>query len=207
MDLNTFKSDCVNLDFDVVVQKHLLDGSSYFFENNVDSEEFQFKKDIAQSLDVHIRNIVIVGSGKLGFSIKPDKDEPGFFPFKEFDEDYKNDSKNKKSDLDIAIVSNSLFDNQLVRLFKHTSQYVNQEVWKNKGDRNSLAQYILKGWLRPDYIPKEYKISDKIIETQDKYRRIFSRDINIGIYKSWYFFENYHINNIRNINLNIIAHG
>lgn len=64
-----------------------------------------------------IRDIAIVGSGKLGFSIKPDKDEPSYFPFKAFD-------AVKKSDLDIAIVSNRLFDSQLVKLYEYTGHYL-----------------------------------------------------------------------------------
>ncbi len=200
-ELSLFKKDCLNKNLDDVVQKHLLEGSSYFFEKHPSkSSEFQFKKDIAKSLSVHIRDIAIVGSGKLGFSIKPDKEVPSYFPFKAFDEV-------KKSDLDIAIVSNRLFDSQLVKLYEYTGHYDKNNIWKVKGDRNSLAKYILKGWLRPDFIPKEYLISDLIHKVQSKYKMEFGRDINIGIYKSWYFFENYHINNIRKINLNLTANG
>jgi len=201
MNLSSFKKDCLNKSPDIVVQKYLLDGTSYFFDIEDKINEFQFKKDIARSLGVHIREIAIVGSGKLGFSIKPDKDEPGFFPFKKFD------GKKKKSDLDIAIISNNLFDSQLKRLYEHTSRYGNKEIWNKVSDRKSLAYYVLKGWLRPDFIPKEYKISDDIENVQSDYKMKFGRDINIGIYKSWYFFESYHINNVRNINLNLIANG
>ncbi|WP_165732216.1 hypothetical protein [Polaribacter sp. 20A6] len=198
--IECFKNDCLKIEPEIIVQKYLLEGSSYFFDKEAILDEFQFKKDISLSLGVHIRDIVIVGSGKLGFSIKPDKVEPGYFPFKTFDQV-------KRSDLDIAIVSNKLFDDQLVRLYEHTSQYINKEIWKEKGDRNALAKYILKGWLKPDFIPKEFKFSDNIQEELTKYKMKFGRDVNIGIYKSWYFFENYHINNIRNINLNLIANG
>lgn len=198
MSKDIFINDCKTLGPDLVVQKHLLEGSSYFFDNNESVDEFQFKKDIANSLNVHLRDIAIIGSGKLGFSIKPDQDEPGFYPFKKFDD-------NKVSDLDIAIVSSRLFDNQLVNLFEHTSQYRNLEIWSERTDKKSLAFYILKGWLKPDYIPKDYKISEEIHEILSKYKMNFGRDVNIGIYKSWYYFENYHINNVRNIQLNIIA--
>lgn len=198
MSKDIFINDCKSLEPDLVVQKHLLEGSSYFFDNDNNVDEFQFKKDIANSLNVHLRDIAIIGSGKLGFSIKPDDDEPGFYPFKKFDD-------NKVSDLDIAIVSSRLFDNQLVNLFEHTSQYRNLEIWSEKTHRKSLANYILKGWLKPDYIPKDYKISEEINEILSKYKINLGRDVNIGIYKSWYYFENYHINNVRNIQLNIIA--
>ena len=200
MDLSIFKNDCISINPDLVVQKYLLDGSSYFFNNYDIVDEFSFKKAIALSLNVHIREIAIVGSGKLGFSIKPDIDEPSFFPFHKFD-------SRKKSDLDIAIVSNSLFDSQLMRLFEHTSHYSNNEIWKKNTHRKSLAYYILKGWMKPEYIPSQYKISEKIQDTQSLYKMKFGRDINIGIYKSWYYFENYHINNIRNIYLNLVANG
>jgi predicted nucleotidyltransferase len=199
MELRNFKADCLSLDPNIVVQKYLLDGSSYFFDKEF-ADEFQFKKDISHCLGVHLREVAIVGSGKLGFSIKPEKDSPGLYLYKEFDQV-------KKSDLDIAIVSNVLFDNQLIGLYEHTSSYINNEVWNDKADRNSLARYILKGWLKPEFIPNGYKISEKIQEIISTYKMKFGRDVNIGIYKSWYFFESYHLNNIKNINLNLIANG
>lgn len=200
MNKKIFIDDCINLRPDLVVQKHLLDGSSHFFNNNPNVDEFLFKKDLANSLNVHLREVVIVGSGKLGFSIKPDKDEPSFYQFNEFD-------NNKKSDLDIAIISSTLFDQQLINIYEYTSSYINRAIWNKDTDRNSFAKYILKGWLKPEYTPNLYKISSELQEIQSKYKMNFGRDINIGIYKSWYYFENYHINNIRNINLNLIANG
>jgi len=205
MNLEEFKKDCLNLPYEVVVQKHLLDGASYFFNEIEKHSEFQFKRDIANSLEVHIRDIAIVGSGKLGFSIKPDREVKEFYPFKQFDEEYNKEASNKKSDLDVAIVSNFLFDKQLMNLYEFTGHYVKQNIWSRDRDRNSLARYILKGWIRPDYFPENYKISDEIGNVQAKYCNLFKREVNIGIYKNWYFFENYHINNIRNIHLNLIA--
>lgn len=196
--IDGFKKDCKTKDASIVVKKHLLEGSSYYFDLNGDTDEFQFKIDIANSLGVHLRDIIIVGSGKLGFSIKPDKDKLEFYPYKSFDEE-------KKSDIDVAIVSNRLFENQLINLFEYTSHYVSKDIWKNKRDRNSLAKYVLKGWLKPDFIPRDYKISDSINFIQNKYKMKYARDINIGIYKSWYYFENYHVKNIENIQLNIDA--
>lgn len=201
MSLEEFKEDCFSNQTDIVVQKHLIDGSSYFFDEVRKGEEFEFKKDLAKSLGVHIRDIVIVGSGKLGFSIKPDDDNPSFYPFKKFDFDFEKNVANKKSDLDVAIVSNNLFDNQLVRIYNHTSRYLNF----SGNQKKSFAYYILKGWIRPDFMPNDYFITPEIQSIQDKYKMNYGRDINIGIYKSWFFFENYHQNNINNLKLNLIA--
>ena len=205
MDVLTFKNDCENQESDVIVQKHLIDGTSFFFDNIVLGEEFEFKKAIASSLEVHIRDIVIVGSGKLGFSIKPDKTEPSFYPFKKFDFDYEQNIENKKSDLDIAIVSSPLFDKQLVSIYDHTNSYLSGHY--RGGNKKSFADYILIGWFRPDFIPNDYQISDNISDVQNKYKEKYGRDVNIGIYKSWYFFEKYHVNNVNRIKLNFLANS
>lgn len=204
MDIIEFRESCLKEKSDIVVQKHLIEGVSYFFEKHIGDErqEFYFKKDLSMSLEVHLRDIVIVGSGKLGFSIKPDKDNPSFYPFKKFDFDVEKEIDSDPSDLDIAIVSSSLFDKQLFEIYNHTNGYTSNY---GSSDKKSFAYYILKGWVRPDYIPKGYKISPSIEDIQTKYKQEFGRKINLGIYKSWYFFENYHKNNIHNIQLNLIA--
>lgn len=203
MDISIFKKDCIYKEPDIIVQEHLIDGTSFFFDTIRRGEEFEFKKDLAKSLGAHIRDIVIVGSGKLGFSIKPNKDIPSFYQFKKFDFDHDRNIEEEKSDLDVAIVSSSIFDRQLVNIYEHTNSYSNGDY---KGsNKNSFANYILKGWLRPDYIPNDYSISPEIESVQEKYKMKYGRNVNIGIYKSWYFFEKYHQNNIKNIQLNLIA--
>lgn len=204
MDKATFIEECEKEKLDIIVQKYLIDGSSFFFDNIQKGEEFEFKKDLALSLEVHIRDIVIVGSGKLGFSIKPEKDIfPLFYQFKKFDFDFEGDIEKEKSDLDVAIVSGNLFDRLLVNLYKHTKSY---SVINFEGSNKKLfANYILKGWFRPDYSPKDYILTPEIQAAQEKYKMKYGRKINIGIYKSWFFFEKYHQNNINNIQLNLIA--
>ena len=201
MDVTKFKQDCKDKKPDIIVQEHLIDGTSFFFDEIQIGKEFEFKKDLAKSLDVHIRDIVIVGSGKLGFSVKPDIVTPSLYQYKKFDFNYERDNEDKKSDLDVAIVSGSLFDKQLVNIYNHTNSYSSYKG----SNKNAFAKYILKGWLVPKYIPEDYSISPKIDAVQEKYKTEYGRDINIGIYKSWYFFENYHQNNINNIQLNLIA--
>lgn len=198
-DVKIFKNDCSQLEPEDIVRKYLLDGPIYFFSQYDNHNEFDFKKDIASCLGAHLRDIAIVGSGKLGFSLKPDKDEPGLYEFKKFDfhEEF-------SSDLDIAVISNSIFDEQLRSLYKFTSSYKNQEVWKAKGDKKSLAFYILKGWIKPDFVPQNFLISNEFNDIRVRYKKEFGREINISIFKSWFFFESYHINNIKNIQLNLL---
>ena len=113
MTLEIFKDQCISLKPDILVQKHLIEDITFFFDKIRKGEEFDFKKDIASILNVHVRDIVIVGSGKFGFSLKPSNASEGLYLFKEFDYNYKNKISEKKSDLDIAIVSSYLFDKEI----------------------------------------------------------------------------------------------
>ena len=42
-------------------------------------------------------------------------------------------------------------------------------------------------------------------KVQQKYRRSYGREINLEIYKSWHFFETYHQENIKNIQVNLLS--
>lgn len=205
MTLEDFKKDCNSLSPEIIVQKNLIEGDSYFFRNLDAHQEFLFKKELAESLDVHIRNIAVVGSGKLGFSIKPDKDDNRFYEYKSFDYDFNLDANMKKSDLDVAIVSELLFDKLLLELYRQSNSYTADHL--NWGNRKSFAYYILKGWFRKDFMPLNFTISPGTDLVVKKYEMKYKREVNIGIYKSWYYFENYHRNNIYNIQLNNIANG
>lgn len=205
MSIVDFKESCKNDDQDIVVQKYLIEGNSYFFSNvSKDITEFDFKKNISLLLGVHIRDIAIVGSGKLGFSLKPAKEQAGFYEYKEFDYNFKRNSNAEKSDLDIAVVSSTLFDKEMKNLFEHTDFY-REDYVKSWGNRNSLAKYFLMGRLATRFFPLDFKLTKEIENVQKKYKSDFGRTVNIEIYKSWFFFESYHKQNILNIHLNLIA--
>jgi hypothetical protein len=190
---------------DIVVQQFLIEGSSYFFDEFRLGEEFQFKKAIASSLGVHIRDIVIVGSGKLGFSIKPIKEYNRLvYKYNDFDFKFNQDNNNEKSDLDVAIVSSKLFDEQLIDLYAYTQGYSNYG-YNNSLQKVDFANYILKGWLRPDKVPNDYSINSEVVKVQQHYKALIGRKVNIGLYKSWYFFENYHQSNVERIKLTEIS--
>lgn len=207
MNVDSFKQYCTEIPLDVLLQKYIIDSESFFFQNiETNIDEFDFKKDIAELLQIHVRDIIIVGSGKLGFSLKPyiTKKKKTYFNFYEFDFRWKQNSSNKKSDLDVAIISSELFDRQFVNLYNESSFY-RQDYVLEWGKRPEFANYLLKGRLATRYLPQNFKLSSEIKKVQEKYKIQFGRDINIEIYKSWYFFETYHTNNLKNIYLNLIS--
>lgn len=204
--LESFKKDILeDLDSGFIAQKYLIDGDSYFFKEFYPNEEFEFKKGLADVLNVHIRDISIVGSGKLGFSLKPDQIESSLYDFKKFDHHFNLDQNLEKSDLDIGIISEKLFEHFLQDIFFKTNKYRTiPGDWKKRKD---FSYYALKGWFRRDFLFDGYEFENSILEFLESYKKKFKRDINIGIYKSWLYFEHYHINNIENIKLNLLHNG
>jgi len=196
MILEEFKHHCIHNKPDIVVQKFLIEESSYFFNEIIKGEEYDFKREIATILEVHIRDIAIVGSGKLGFSLKPNSGATNLYQFKSFDAG----GIDKKSDLDIAIISSYLFDKEIENLYKHMGFY--KTKWE---DRVSFAKYVLKGRLAIRFLPESFPLTKGILKVQEKYKMQYGRVVNIEIYKSWYYFETYHQENIKNIQVNLIA--
>lgn len=179
---------------DVIVQKHIIEDDTYFFSEIIKGNEFEFKKDIANILSVHIRDLVIVGSGKLGFSLKPDKSGTGLYLFKKFDHD-----TSKKSDLDVGVVSSNLFDKEMKNLYDFMGFH--RSFWDTKKD---FAKYTLKGRIAIRFLPSSFKLTDEVKKVVEKYKMEYGREINIEIYKSWHYFETYHRENIKNIQINLL---
>jgi len=193
MEQTVFIEHCKSLKSDVIVQKFIIEDETHFFSKIKIGEEFDFKKDIANILDVHIRDIVIVGSGKLGFSLKPDNPESGLYLFKNFDSNTK-----KKSDLDISVISSDLFDRQMKNLYDFMGFH--KSNWNN---RDSFAYFTLKGRIAIRFLPKDFVFIEEIKHVVEKYKMEYGREINIEIYKSWHYFETYHRENIKNIQVNL----
>lgn len=194
MEKEAFIAYCKNLTPDVIVQKYIIENETFFFKIIRQEEEFDFKKDIANILGVHIRDVVIVGSGKLGFSLKPEDQESGLYLFKPFDSNLA-----VKSDLDIGVISSELFDKEMRNLYDFMGFH--KSIWDT---RHSFAKYTLKGRIAIRYLPKDFLLTDEIRKTTEKYKMKYGREINIEIYKSWHYFETYHKENIRNIQINLL---
>jgi hypothetical protein len=191
---NDFINVCRENKPDIIVQKHIIEDETYFFSKIIIGKEFEFKKDIAGILGVHIRDIVIVGSGKLGFSLKPDNSDVGLYLFKDFDHD-----SSKKSDLDVGVISSDLFDKEMKNLYDFMGFH--GSLWDTRKD---FAKYTLKGRIAIRFLPPSFKLTDEVNKVVEKYKMEYGREVNIEIYKSWHYFETYHRENIKNIQVNLL---
>jgi len=170
--IDNFKADLTGLDSNQLFRKYILTGSSFALS---DENLYQLKEEVCDHFEIEFNDIVLVGSGKLGFSIKPSK------RYQEFGEE---------SDIDIAVVSTELFQKvwKEAFLYKRSGAY-----WPNS---KIFFQYLSEGWIRPDKLPssKYFSFSEKWwsffnqITSKGRYTKVKIRG---GLYHSWFFLQEY----------------
>ena len=153
-----------------MVQKHITLGDSYVLSRD---QYFQLKHQVSEQFKLHPSQVVVVGSGKLGFSIAPQK------RYRHFGDE---------SDLDVAIVSDDLFHALWQEAFDYWS---NRGLWTRETD---FKDYLFRGWLRPDCLPPSIQAAKKWFEY---FRELTASQqfgpykISAGVYKSWLYLERY----------------
>lgn len=170
--ITTFKEDLNHISASIIVQKHITYGDCYVLEHLL---YFELKSEIAYEFNLHPSQVLMVGSGKLGFSIVNNK---RYRPFGD------------TSDIDIAIVCSELFDKIWEEAYKYQ---INTGYWS---EAKSFYKYLFKGWIRPDILPPS-----TTFEIRQKWWDFFQRitntthygiyKINAGLYKSWKYLESY----------------
>lgn len=170
--LARYKEDLPRLDCLSLVRKHITSGEAFILPHD---NYFSLRDRIAREFGVHTNDVFVVGSAKLGFSIAPNK---RYRPFGD------------TSDIDVAVVSQSLFDQIWKEVFEYRAEV---GYWPAE---QQFASYLFKGWIRPDKLPPARKF-----ELASRWWTFFreltqSGDVSIypikaGLYKSHYFLEAY----------------
>jgi len=133
--IQDFQDDLGTLPDNIVVQKHITSGDSYILDKD---QYFALRHEVSDHFRLHPSQVILVGSGKLGFSIAPSKKYRSF---------------SDESDLDVAIVSTDLFQSLWAEVFEY---WADGGFWeKSRG----FKDYLFRGWLRPDLLPPSLETS------------------------------------------------
>ena len=170
--LDEFKADlCTYTDIQIV-RKYILNGGCHALTEH---QHYELKERICEHFKIQFNDVIVVGSGKLGFSIKPNK---RYQPFGD------------ESDIDIAVVSTELFTKtwEAAHKFKKSGAY-----WPRCTD---FFRYLSEGWIRPDKLP-----SSEYFDFTELWWNFFnqitaSKDfgpfkIRAGLYHSTFFMQEY----------------
>ncbi len=170
--LAEFKKDLYILEPQQVFRKYIVDGECCIFENNI---QMKLREEISNKYSLDYNSIIIVGSSKLGFSIKPKR---RFQPF------------NDDSDIDIAIISKNLFEQIWERVHKYRNY--NGNFQKSNEFYRNLSE---NGWIRPDLLPFDDYKNDWF----EYFRKLTnsgnygSYKISAGLYYNYFFLEQYQL--------------
>lgn len=163
----------VEPDDHAIVQRHLLHGACYAVPENV---TFTIKDRIATNFGLNaVTDIYVVGSAKLGFSIRPSQ------RWKHFDDD---------SDIDVAIVSHDMYQTLWHELHDY---HLSGADWPRRKD---FVRYLAQGWLRPDFLPPStmFSFGDgwwKFFNELKAEQLVGPRKINAGLYHDIAFLTKY----------------
>lgn len=138
------------------------------------------RRAVSIGLGVAMRDVLITGSAKLGFTTvpKPKKNRPIFSLFGD------------TSDVDVAIISQELF----LKFWRRTLEFASSDPeWREIGE---FRKYLSRGWIRPDKLPSSPEFPEKA-EWFDFFQGLTSSglygrySINGGIYYDERFWEQY----------------
>jgi len=173
-----------------LTRKEILHGTPFCFKNN-DADFYEFRKKIARHFEIGFHEVFITGSGKLGFS-----------PHKETIFSY-------DSDIDVAIVSDTLFETMMekIRCYQMQLRESRITVTKREIDRyHRFLEYSAIGWIRPDLLPDSFDIGD-IREDWFGFFKSISHgksevgnyQVNAGVFKTYRHLEKYTFSGLESI--------
>jgi len=170
--INALKTDIMSAKtVNEIVQKHLIQPYPIIFPEETHNS---LCREIATNFGINPHDCVLVGSSKLGYSVKPAR-QWGFF--------------NDESDVDIALVSDKLFD----QVWKEALRYSESGgYWPSK---NIFTKYLFQGWIRPDKFPpdSDYGFAKQWWEFYNNLsaKPEYGLPIKAGIYRDINFLEIY----------------
>lgn len=193
--INEFKNLLMDKSNDIndIINKRIIFGVPYIFKDSED-KYYDLKNVVSNFFNVNHRDVFMVGSSKLGFSLAPNK--------LWYSIDW---SEEKESDIDIVIISNEVFN----RYWKSILEYKDKLI-PTKSKDNLFLEYFFKGWLRPDKFPYKYDGANewfeffKSISYKDAYG---SRKVAAAIYKEDYYFMKYSRDNLNSIRNKLLNEG
>lgn len=196
--LEEMRADLENMDERQFYLKHIVRSDNWYFENVLNCSKADlakvsddFRMIISESLGISFNSIMLVGSGKIGYSLSPT--EKLFSPF------CIDGIARKESDLDVAIISSELF-HKFWWLFRksYASQY---SSWYRGYIYNGIYRgYINEKWINAvDGCRREWSEISAASKRTLTDKLFIKHEVTYRIYRSWEDFEEYNLKNIAKI--------
>lgn len=190
--LDEIKDDLVNIDTKQFYMKHIVRSENWYLENvlmltDIVKAVDDFKIIVSDAMGISYNSVMMVGSGKTGYSLSPQKNLKKFTI---------TPTDTEKSDIDIAIISLPIFD----KLWKEFRKAYNIT---NKRHYSYISREIYRGYINEKNIKliepcRKYWKSISCDATKKlKQNMYFKHEINYRVYRSWEDFEEYNLESIK----------
>jgi len=170
-----FQHDLQHMDLMKVIRKHITTGSLAVLP---EAEYYALRDEVADHFKLHPSKVIVVGSCRTGFILKPSK---RYEPFGD------------SSDVDIAIISQERFDAYWDLVFQH---WRSTPLWAKTKRYKTFLSELFKGWLWPRRLPPSPHFRETLewVEFEDRLGRQHFRGLrSVGarLYRSWERLEAY----------------
>ena len=166
---------------DWIIDQHLFGGPPFYSSNQPNVHDRMIRA-ISTGLKVPRRDICVVGSARIGFSLSPPKFGE---PFSQF------------SDIDIIVVSSELFDPSWLDIVG--SRRTNSSTLRHRTRRHLSEHrerhYVYNGWIYPKSVVEALGIGERWLRTFNGLSRITelsSRSVGGRLYRTWDHARLYH---------------
>lgn len=166
------------------LREKLLQGECIKISSN---QYVNIKKSVADHFNAVEDKIFIIGSAKLGFTLKPGD------RYREF---------GSKSDIDVAVVCESKF----TEIWKEVYLYIKSGAYWPKSDE--FKKYLAMGWIRPDKLPPS-EFFKYARDWWEHFRQMTQAEIGGrhkitgALYHSKFFLEQYQLNLLSQLELEL----
>ena len=192
--IEEIKDDLINCDIKQFYMKHIVRSDNWYFENilNIPQDKIitavdDFKIIVSEAMGISYNSIMMVGSGKTGCSLSPQKH------LKQFTIE---PTAENKSDIDIAIISLPIFD-RLWKEFRKAYDITNKRYY------SYISREIYRGYINDKNInliePCRLFWKNMSIESTRKLKQnmYFKHDISYRVYRRWEDFQEYNLESIK----------
>lgn len=173
-------------------RKYSLHGTPHIFSGR-EELYYDFRKRIAEKFEINFHEIFITGSAKLGFN------------------PHKCTSFSYDSDIDVAIVSATLYDRIM--------EYIHDYQMQLRADRKAVSDRDLRmyhkfleygaiGWMRPDLLPTSFQVTELKHDWFNFFNslsygksEVGNYKVAAGVFKSYRHLERYILSGLHSLKL------
>ena len=170
-----FRSDLAALAVRDFIRKHITTGVPVVITSD---DYYELRRLVAEEFNLHPSAVIVVGSCRTGFSIRPKK---------------RYHQADPASDIDVAMVSREQFDRYWDGVFEHARS---DKAWERTRKYKAFVRMLFNGWIDPRGLPSVPTFSqaqqwvtffDELMQS----RRFGPRRITARLYRNWERLESY----------------